>query len=260
MRTLLLTLLLALVLPAQAELQPNRLYRAAALAEDGPEPERGYCRLLMSVYERLAGEHRDDFVVLLRSTQEVNAYAALSAKGEKLLIFTPRLINGLRNDEAALASIVGHEIGHHVKGHTTAGRDRSRAVGAAATIAGAIVDYTLARRGSAMTGLGRDAGNTTGKLVILKFSRDQEREADAFGLVALARAGYDPEGAVRAQQKFLKAFGNRGASLMASHPPSQERVDNLRAQIQADPALLAAAHKAQAGRASHDASNRSAPQ
>jgi predicted Zn-dependent protease len=245
MRAVLLSLLFAALLPAHADLQPNRLYRAASLAEEGPEPERSYCRLLMSVYERLAGEHRSDFVVLLRSTQEVNAYAALSGKGEKLLIFTPRLVNGLKDDEAALASIVGHEIGHHAKGHTTAGRDRSRAVDAAATIAGAIVDYTLAKRGSAVTGIGRDAGNAAGKLVILKFSRDQEREADAFGLVAMTRAGFDPEGAVRAQQKFLKAFGNRSVSLMASHPPSKERVENLRAQIKADPAMSAAAQKAQ---------------
>lgn len=214
----------------------NRLYLAGSLAESGPEPERELCDQLMRVYNRVAGARAADYKVLFLNSTDVNAMATVTGKGERLVIFTGRLLRGLKTDEDALAAVVGHEIGHHVAGHTTRSQEARRTMGVLTTLAGAIVEYSLAKRGSGAASLGREATGTAGKLVIMKFSRDDEREADRIGLRMSAAAGFDPEGAVRLQQKFLEAFGNN-RSLMASHPPTKERLENIRRQIDAEPQL-----------------------
>lgn len=219
---------------APRPLMPNRLYLASSIAESGPEPERDLCEQLMRVYVKVAGDRAGDYKVLLLTSTDVNAMATVTKKGERLVIFTGRLLRGLRDDDAALAAVVGHEIGHHEAGHTTKGNDARRTMGTITTIAGAIVEYSLSKRSGVAAGLGREATGAAGQLVISKYSRDQEREADRIGLRMSAQAGYDPEGAVRLQEKFLKAFGNN-ASLMASHPPTKERLENLRQQIATDP-------------------------
>jgi predicted Zn-dependent protease len=226
-------------------LRANQMYVAQVIAEHGPPAEREMCERLMSVYQRVAGKQAAEYKVLFRNTNDVNAFATVTAKGERLVIFTSRLLRGLKSDEAALAMVVGHELGHHVAGHTTRGRDTRTAMAAASMLAGAIIDYQLARRGSGYVGAGREVAGTAGQLVIHKFTRDQEREADRLGLRMMASAGFDPNGAVRLQEKFLKAFGSN-SSLMSSHPPTRERLDNVKQQIATDPVLIAAAAKARA--------------
>src|SRR5690606_25789743 len=71
------------------------------------------------------------------------------------------------------------------------------------------------------------------------YGRDQELEADKFGVQYMVKVGYDPQGAVELQEKFveLSKGQQRGfmENLFASHPPSDERVNRNRD--------LAAAHK-----------------
>src|SRR5207253_3198396 len=120
--------LLALLLapPAGAQdspmpLRANQMYYASTIAERGPPIERDLCERLMLVYQRVAGHRAGEFKVLFRNTNDVNAFATVGPKGERLVIFTSRLLRGLKADEAALAMVVGHEMGHHLGGHTTKG-------------------------------------------------------------------------------------------------------------------------------------------
>ena len=72
-----------------------------------------------------------------------------------------------------------------------------------------------------------------GSAYIAKYGRDNELESDQYGMQYMAAAGYDPQGAVRLQRKFVELSKGKQAggleALFASHPPSQARVDaNIR--------------------------------
>src|SRR5690606_29237870 len=68
-----------------------------------------------------------------------------------------------------------------------------------------------------------------GSAYIAKYGRDNELESDRYGMKYMAAAGYDPQGAVRLQQKFVElSKGSQSGgldALFASHPPSQSRVN-----------------------------------
>jgi predicted Zn-dependent protease len=98
---------------------------------------------------------------------------------------------------------------------------------------------TMATRGTieilgAVLGLGsagRALGDIGGQLLTLRFSRDDESEADALGLILSARAGYNPRGGVTLWQKMLAA--NKGAppQWLSTHPSGESRIRDLEARM-----------------------------
>ena len=88
--------------------------------------------------------------------------------------------------------------------------------------------------GAALFGLG-GAGTTLanmgGQLLALKFSRSDESEADALGLVLSAKAGYRPEAGVSLWQKMLAA--NKGAppQWLSTHPSGDSRIKDIQARL-----------------------------
>jgi predicted Zn-dependent protease len=77
-----------------------------------------------------------------------------------------------------------------------------------------------------ITGLGADMIDST-------FSRDDEREADAFGVEYMLATGFDPEAAVRLHERMLKLPGGVRVPFLSTHPSSEERIDNLKKLIAA---------------------------
>jgi predicted Zn-dependent protease len=117
---------------------------------------------------------------------------------------------------------MGHEIAHALREH---GRDRQSkgvATGLASSAIGAVV--------SAWSGYDlRGVSNAAGQLVVLKFSRDEEREADLIGLDIAARAGYDPRAGLALWNK-MAALNDRGEppALLSDHPGGAERMQQIR--------------------------------
>lgn len=126
--------------------------------------------------------------------------------------------------EAELAAVLGHEIVHAAAKHGVRSMSKGMllqagAMGAAIATQG--TDYAnLAQMG---TGIGA-------QLITQKYGRDAERESDLYGMQYMVRAGYDPQGAVDLQRTFVKLSEGKQQDwingLFASHPPSQERLQN----------------------------------
>ncbi len=131
------------------------------------------------------------------------------------------------NDESELAAVLGHEIIHAAANHGAAQMSRGALLGLGAMAA---VIASADSRYADLIGLGAQAGSAAW---MARYSRDDELESDRYGMLLMAEAGYDPSGAVRLQETFVRMSEGRRqdfiSGLFASHPPSQQRVDANRA-------------------------------
>jgi predicted Zn-dependent protease len=126
-----------------------------------------------------------DFTVTLLNSPVNNAFAIPGG-----YIYITRQLTALANDEAELAGVLGHEVGHVAARHSN---QRQKAASRNA-IGGALLQVlTGAVLGdSAIGGLVQRGIGTGSQLLTLRFSRTQETEADDLGIRYLAKAGYDP--------------------------------------------------------------------
>jgi beta-barrel assembly-enhancing protease len=164
-----------------------------------------------------------EFVVLNNSSP--NAWAL---PGGKIAVNRGLLVQ--LEDESQLAAVLGHEIVHAAARH-----------GAKAQETGTLLNIGLAVLGvatanSAYQDLAMQGAQISGALIQTRYGREAELESDYYGMQYMARAGYDPQGAVKLQETFVKlSQGQRQdwlSGLFASHPPSQERVDANRRNAQ----------------------------
>ena len=177
-----------------------------------------------SVGHRLAAnaERRLPYEFVVINSSEFNAWALPGGK-----IGVNRGLLVALESEAELAALLGHEIAHAAARH-----------GARAAEQGLLTNVVLAAAKVAMedeeyADLALQGAQIGGVLIRQRFSRGDELEADYHGMRYMAAAGYNPQGAVTLQQKLV-ALNERGASglvarLLASHPPSRERVATNRA-------------------------------
>ena len=89
-------------------------------------------------------------------------------------------------------------------------------------------------RDAALLGLGNvgDAAAQVGsQLLSLKFSRDDESEADALGLIMAAKAGYDPRSGVSLWQKMGGAGGGAPPPFLSTHPSGPQRIKDIEARL-----------------------------
>jgi predicted Zn-dependent protease len=126
----------------------------------------------------------------------------------------------LTDDEAA--AIMGHEMAHALREHA-----RERMGKTAATRIGASVL-------SAFLGLGGTGDallNMGGQLLTLKFSREDEGEADIVGMELSARAGYDPRAGVTLWQKMMAASKGAPPQFLSTHPAGATRIKEIEEKL-----------------------------
>ncbi|MFN7021609.1 MAG: M48 family metalloprotease [Phycisphaerales bacterium] len=158
----------------------------------------------------------------LLDSDVINAFAL---PGEK--VFISRGLADRLTNEAQLAGVLGHEIGHVMARH---GNERISqgalinvlAQGASVAVGAAVKDPTLGQVLPAVATQG-------GQVVVLKFSRDQETEADTLGMRYMTKAGYNPRGQLQVMEVLKAASGgSSGPEWMATHPLPQTRIDDIK--------------------------------
>ncbi len=125
--------------------------------------------------------------------------------------------------ESELAAVLGHEIVHAAARHSAQQMSRGMLV------QGGLLAAQVAASDSDYGNLYMAGAGLAAQLTMQRYSREDELEADHYGIDYMQRAGYDVQGAVTLQETFVKLSADKDSSwfegLFASHPPSQERVD-----------------------------------
>ncbi len=168
-------------------------------------------------------------VQLIRSDQ-INAFCM---PGGKIGFFTG-ILDQLKLDDDETAMIMGHEMAHALREHA-----RARLAKSSATDVGL-------RLGAALLGLG-DLGNMAAglgsQLLTLKYSRDDETEADLVGLELAARGAYRPQASVSLWQKMARAGGSGGPAFLSTHPSGPNRIRELEVNVPKVQGLFEAARR-----------------
>ncbi|MDX1593813.1 MAG: M48 family metallopeptidase [Gammaproteobacteria bacterium] len=161
---------------------------------------------------------RWEFVVF--DSPDANAFCL---PGGKVGIYTGIL--PITQDEAGLATVIGHEVAHAAARHGAERMSREVALRGAGQVLGTVTANS-AWQGVLMPayGLGAQLG------VALPHSRQQESEADYIGLLYMARAGYDPVNAVAFWTRFAeynRAQGGATPWFLRTHPLDQDRLREI---------------------------------
>lgn len=132
------------------------------------------------------GDARSDFTVTLLNSPVNNAFAIPGG-----YVYLTRQLMALMNDEAEMAGVLGHEVGHVAARHSEKRQKaakRNSIFGVLGQIGAAVL-----LGDSALGKLGQEVFGTGSQLLTLKYSRKQEYEADDLGIKYLASAGYAPD-------------------------------------------------------------------
>ncbi len=167
----------------------------------------------------------------LIGSKQTNAWCM---PGGKIAFYTGILDNlKLSDDEAAM--VMGHEMAHALREHARERLAKSQATG---------VGLRLGAQLLGLGDLGGVAANLGTQLLTLKYSRDDETEADLVGLEIAARGAYQPEASVHLWKKMMAANGGKGGpGFLSTHPTGPDRIKQLEANVPKVQALYQQAKK-----------------
>lgn len=166
-----------------------------------------------------------DYHFFVVNTKEVNAFALPGG-----YIYVNRGLMDATENESELAGVLAHEIGHVVGKHSTKQLSKQLLLSGIAMGAGVAVGAKSKKWGEIVS----LAGGIGVFFTTLKFSRNDEREADWLGMNELNEAGYDPWGMVTFFEKLETAQKGKGGGtpvFLSTHPLPAERRANMRKQV-----------------------------
>lgn len=165
-------------------------------------------------------------------SEQVNAFALPGGK----VVITRGLLARLP-DEDSLAFVLGHEIGHVTARHYVSRHAQSSLINVG------VAGVGVALGGSGLGGVAQRTAGAAGNLVLLSYSRDQERQSDDLGSFYMIAAGYNPKAQLEVVDLFLKLREKEPGfvgSLLSTHPMNRERLEEARRRLEkVSPEVLA---------------------
>jgi predicted Zn-dependent protease len=156
--------------------------------------------------------------VNLIGSEQLNAFCMPGGK----IAFYYGILAKLQLSDDEVAMIMGHEVAHALLEHARERMGKSNATRVGVELGAAILG---------LGNLGRTVAGAGEQLVNLTFSRSDESEADALGLVLAANAGYNPQAGVTLWQKMGAASKGAPPQWLSTHPSGKTRVKDMEARM-----------------------------
>ena len=215
----------------QAEAQQGAQYHEQFLQEFGGAMTGSQAAYVEQVGKNIAvqsglANSQSAFTVTLLNSSVDNAFAIPGG-----YVYVTRQLVSLMNNEAELAGVLGHEVGHVAARHSAQRQQRAQRNSILGAIGSILSGVLLGNSGLGQ--LGQQIFSAAPQALTAKFSRQQETEADRLGIAYLKGAGYDPRAmgtvlqSLAAQNALDAALQGRDASMPAwasTHPDPASRV------------------------------------
>ena len=151
-----------------------------------------------------------------------NTVNAFCMPGGKIAVYSG-LLQQLKLTDDEVAMVLGHEMTHAVREHARERMGKGEVTQGVAAVGGFVAAQVFGID-PRLTGMVARQGS---ELLLLKFSRQDETEADLIGMELAARAGYDPRAAITLWQKMSQMNGNSPPQWLSTHPAAQTRIKEL---------------------------------
>lgn len=158
--------------------------------------------------------------VQLFLNDSINAFCMPGGK----IGFYSGILEKLKLTDDEVAVIMGHEMAHALREHSRAQIAKSQLTGLGATVISSVLG---------VGDIGRTLMDYGVQLTMLKFSRDDENDADLVGLDISSRAGYDPRAGISLWRKMSAASKNAPPQWLSTHPSGSNRIGQIERNLDA---------------------------
>jgi predicted Zn-dependent protease len=159
----------------------------------------------------------------LVQNKEANAFCM---PGGKIVVYEGLL--PYTQNEASLAIVLGHEIAHAVAKHSAEQMSKQIRQQYGTQILGTVLNSAV---GSGVGDVAAAIAQQGFSFANLKYSRDNESEADHIGLIFAAMAGYDPEQAIPFWQRMASGSSSNQSDIFSDHPSDAKRIAALQKEM-----------------------------
>ncbi len=246
-----LALLAAIVSPAHAQTTPSPEQAVAEVARQfgGAYDDPALQNYVASIGQLIVATTpmaNQKFTFTVLNSPIVNAFSMPGG-----YVFVTRGLLALANNEAELAGVFGHEIGH-ITAHHAEQRERRSTWAQLGAVGAGLLGAVLGKQQAGE--LASQIVGTGGMAWVQKYSRDQEFQADQLGVRYISAAGYDAQSmasflrSLEAETEFEnqlagRPLGEQGFDMMADHPNTPDRVQRALAEARAERPHAAVDHE-----------------
>ncbi len=156
--------------------------------------------------------------VNLLGSNQINAFCM---PGGKIAFYTG-ILQTLKLTDDEVGMVMGHEIAHALREHARERMGKNAATGIGAGLLSQVLG---------LGDLGQTVTNYGAQLLTLRFSREDETEADLVGMELAARAGFDPRAGVSLWKKMSAANKSAPPQWLSTHPSGSSRIAEIEANL-----------------------------